>query len=77
VGLGVVKPGEVILWAISTWLERAGDRTSIATTVIIVVKNNTNSARIRLKNKLNFGMDEVMQINQVYYGLDRSGIVES
>ena len=50
VPMGVVKPGEVILWAIA--LGAATDRKLMATVVTIGTKNNTNSVKIRLEPKL-------------------------
>lgn len=51
-GSGVVKPGEVILWATVVRVIKALELKSFATTLIIVVKNNA-------ENKLNFGMESV------------------
>jgi hypothetical protein len=61
--VGVVKPGEVIRCAISrcsrvgaVLLGKAIELESIEIVVIIGMKNNPKSVKIRLENKLNLGI---------------------
>ena len=62
-GRGVVKPGEVILWAIpvpggcaNVGAGNATDRVLIEIVAIIGTKNKPKSVTIRLENKLNLGI---------------------
>lgn len=54
-GIGCVKPGEVILCAIASG-GAATDRKLIEIVATIGTKNNTNSVKIRLERKLNLGI---------------------
>jgi hypothetical protein len=51
VPMGVVSPGDVILWAI------AAEFRSLDVTKRIAVKNNTECVRVRSKHKRNLGME--------------------